>query len=48
MGKSKKIQRDLQGTELINGVHKDLVNNPEYWERYKKMIRGRETEANEK
>ena len=46
--KKQKKKRDLQGSELVNGVHKDLVDNPEYWERYRKMIKGRETEVNER
>ena len=35
MGKKK---RDLQGSELINGVHKDLKNNPGYRDRFEKAI----------
>ena len=30
---------DLQGGNLINGVHEDLHNNPEYRKRFEKMLK---------
>ena len=34
-------ETDLQGSTLINGVHKDLSDNPEYRERFEKMLKTR-------
>ena len=30
---------DLQGGKLINGVHEDLHNNPEYKKRFEEMLK---------
>tara|TARA_R100000152_G_C6543225_1_gene20556 strand:- start:116 stop:289 length:174 start_codon:yes stop_codon:yes gene_type:complete len=41
-------ETDAQGSTLINGVHKDLHNNPEYKKRFERMLKLREKQQNKK
>jgi hypothetical protein len=41
-------ETDSQGSKLINGVHEDLHNNPEYKKRFEKMLELRKKQRNKK